>query len=100
MIMKFQVDMSTLPGGSTLFKQMLVDFQGSFDNETSLLLEQLRHLSAQLLGSKSEKVRPESTVEPFPLFDTPDRSSVRMRNLSMKLMTWKSNVVANASWAG
>ncbi len=68
--MKFDVD--TLPDDSTVLKEMLVESQARFDRETSILLEQIRHLRAQLFGRKSEKLPRESNVELLPLFDMPE----------------------------
>ncbi len=75
--MKF--DPASLPDDPTLLKQMLVSFgedlanlQKRFDQETGILLEQVRHLRAQLFGRKSERIKPESGVQPLPLFDLPE----------------------------
>ena len=68
--MKF--DVSTLPDDSKLLKQLLVDFQGHFDKETGILIEQIRHLRAQLFGRKSEKIKPASGIQLLPLFDMPE----------------------------
>ena len=65
-------DASTLPDDPTVLKQMLVDFQRHFDRETSILLEQVRLLRAQLYGRKSEKVIPTDGPQPLPLFDMPE----------------------------
>ena len=61
-----------LPDDPTALKQMLVDFQRHFDKETSILLEQIRLLRAQLYGRKSEKVIPVDGPQPLPLFDMPE----------------------------
>ncbi len=66
------VEASTLPDDSTLLKQMLVDFQEYYDKETGILLEQIRHLRAQLFGRKSEKFQSEGGPQPLPLFDMPE----------------------------
>jgi len=66
------MDVSTLPDDSTLLKQMLVNSQVHFDKETGILLEQIRHLRAQLFGRKSEKIQPEGGPQPLPLFDLPE----------------------------
>jgi transposase len=66
------VEASTLPDDSTLLKQMLVDFQEHYDKETGILLEQIRHLRAQLFGRKSEKFQSEGGPQPLPLFDMPE----------------------------
>jgi len=67
-----KTDVSTLPDDAALLKQMLVDSQARFDKETDILLEQIRHLRAQLYGRKSEKVRREDGPQPLPLFDIPE----------------------------
>jgi transposase len=65
------IDIATLPNDQAQLKQMLVDFQARFDKETGILLEEIRHLRAQLFGRKSEKVR-EDGPQPLPLFDMPE----------------------------
>ncbi len=71
-IFNMNLDIATLPDDSTLLKQMLVEFQGHFDKETGILLEQIRLLRAQLFGRKSEKIKPGSSVQPLFLFDMPE----------------------------
>jgi transposase len=70
--MKF--DSATLPDDHVQLKQMLVDFQDHHDRETTILLEQIRHLRAQLFGRKSEKTVVEDGPQPLPLFDMPEPS--------------------------
>jgi transposase len=67
-----KTDVSTLPDDHLLLKGMIVDLQARYDKETGILLEQIRHLRAQLFGRKSEKLRPENGPEPLPLFDMPE----------------------------
>jgi len=67
-----KMDVSTLPDDSLLLKGVIVDLQTRFDKETGILLEQIRHLRAQLFGRKSEKLRSEGGPEPLPLFDMPE----------------------------
>jgi transposase len=55
-----------------LLKEIIVDLHTRFDKETGILLEQIRHLRAQLFGRKSEKIRPEGGPQPLPLFDMPE----------------------------
>lgn len=65
-----------LPDNSTELKQMLVEFQDYHDKETDILREQIRHLRAQLFGRKSEKIVPEDSPQPLPLFDMPEPEGV------------------------
>ncbi len=72
-------DIATLPDDPAVLKQMLVDshqsitdLQDRFDKETSILMEQIRLLRAQLYGRKSEKVIPQDGPRPLPLFDMPE----------------------------
>lgn len=67
-----KVEALTLPDDTALLKKMLVDFQGHYDKETGILLEQIRYLRAQLFGRKSEKIQPEGGPQPLPLFDMPE----------------------------
>jgi len=66
------IEAATLPDDTTLLKQMLVDFQGHYDKETGILLEQISLLRAQLYGRKSEKFKPADGPQPLPLFDMPE----------------------------
>jgi transposase len=66
------INSSTLPDDSAELKQMLTDFQKHHDKETDLLLEEIRHLRAQLFGRKSEKGGSEGGPFPLPLFDMPE----------------------------
>lgn len=66
------VNPSTLPDDSDQLKRMLLDFQDHHDKETDILLEQIRHLRAQLFGRKSEKTPVEGGPVPLPLFDMPE----------------------------
>ena len=66
------VKATTLPDDSDLLKQMLFDFQDHHDKQTSILLEQISLLRAQLYGRKSEKFHPVDGPQPLPLFDMPE----------------------------
>ena len=72
-------DASTLPDSPDTLKSFVLDLQGEivtlremYDKETSILLEQIRLLRAQLYGRKSEKIIPEDGPQPLPLFDMPE----------------------------
>lgn len=67
-----QKNVSTLPDDPAALKEIIVDLHDRFDKETGILLEQIRHLRAQLFGRKSEKIRPEGGPQPLPLFDMPE----------------------------
>jgi transposase len=67
-----KLDAATLPDDTIQLKQILVDFQEHYDKETGILLEQIRHLRAQLFGRKSEKFTLEDGPQPLPLFDMPE----------------------------
>jgi transposase len=43
-----------------------------YEKDTELLLEQIRHLRAQLFGRKSEKGPDGKEIQPLPLFDMPE----------------------------
>lgn len=76
------IDISTLPDDSDQLKQMLLDFQDHHDKETDILLEQIRHLRAQLFGRKSEKTPVEGGPMPLPLFDMPEpKGTKRLRRI-------------------
>jgi transposase len=72
-------DVSTLPDTPDDLKEIIVDLHGQieglrdvYDKETGILLEQIRHLRAQLFGRKSEKITPEGGPQALPLFDMPE----------------------------
>ena len=65
-------DIATLPDDPAVLKQMLVDSHHHFDKETSILLEQIRLLRAQLYGRKSEKIILQDGPQPLALFDMPE----------------------------
>ena len=72
-------DAATLPDTPGALKEIIVDLHGQvadlrdvYDKETGILLEQIRHLRAQLFGRKSEKIMPEGGPQPLPLFDMPE----------------------------
>jgi len=72
-------DASTLPDSPDALKSFVLALQGEiitlremYDKETSILLEQIRLLRAQLYGRKSEKIIPEDGPQPLPLFDMPE----------------------------
>ncbi len=67
-----QKNVSTLPDDPAALKEIIVDLHDRFDKETGILLEQIRHLRAQLFGRKSEEIRPEGGPQPLPLFDMPE----------------------------
>ena len=66
------IEATTLPDDTALLKQMLVDFQGHYNKETGILLEEISLLRAQLYGRKSEKFKPVDGPQPLPLFDMPE----------------------------
>lgn len=63
---------TTLPDDTDQLKQMLVEFQGHHDKETTLLLEEISLLRAQLYGRKSEKSQAVDGPQPLALFDMPE----------------------------
>jgi transposase len=74
-----KIDPATLPETPSVLKEIVVDLHGQIadlrdahDKETDILLEQIRHLRAQLFGRKSEKIKQEGGPQPLPLFDMPE----------------------------
>jgi transposase len=72
-------DVSSLPNTPDALKEIIVDLHGQivglrdvYDKETDILLEQIRHLRAQLFGRTSEKIKHEGDPQPLPLFDMPE----------------------------
>jgi transposase len=65
-------DPATLPDDHTQLKQMLVSLRDQYDKETSILLEQISLLRAQLYGRTSEKTPTAGGPQPLPLFDMPE----------------------------
>jgi len=73
------IDVSTLLDSPDALKEIISDLDGQIsklqdahDKQTDILLEQIRHLRAQLFGRKSDKVYPDSSAQPLPLFDMPE----------------------------
>ena len=85
MLMGMNFDPSTLPDTPVDLKEIIVDLTDQVsdlhgqitdlkdvhDKETDILLEQIRHLRAQLFGRKSDKGHSASS-QPLPLFDMPE----------------------------
>ena len=72
--MKF--DTSTLPDDSESLKLIITDLHSRHDKETSILLEQIRHLRDKLFGRKSEKMIIDIGVRPLLLFDMPEPADI------------------------
>jgi transposase len=77
------LDISTLPDDSESLKLIIADLQSQFvglndryNKETSILLEQIRHLRDKLFGRKSEKMAPDTGVQPLLLFDMPEPEEI------------------------
>lgn len=73
------LSLATLPDSADSLKDIIVNMHGqmtslrtTFDKETYILLEQIRHLRALLYGRKSEKIAPVDGPQPLPLFDMPE----------------------------
>ena len=71
------IDAVTLPDTPSGLKEIIVGLHGQIaglreahDKETGILLEQIRHLRAQLFGRKSEKIQ--GGPQTLPLFDMPE----------------------------
>jgi transposase len=76
---------STLPDDSESLKLIIADLQGQFaglknryDKETSILLEEIRHLRGQLFGRKSEKLPIHTNTQPLFLFDMPEPEDIEL----------------------
>lgn len=73
-----RIHADALPDDQALLQKMLIEFQAFYDRETSILLDQIRLLRAQLYGRKSEKLpRPDGPQPQFlPFFDMPEPEHV------------------------
>jgi transposase len=72
-----EINAATLPDTPHDLKEIIIGLQGQIadlhevhDKETGILLEQIRHLRAQLFGRKSEKIQ--GGPQTLPLFDMPE----------------------------
>ncbi len=72
-----EINAATLPDTPYDLKEIIIGLQGQIadlheahDKQTDILLEQIRHLRAQLFGRKSEKIQ--SGPQTLPLFDMPE----------------------------
>jgi len=68
--MNFNVN--TLPDDTDSLKRMIIELQESYNKNTDILLEQIRHLRDKLFGRKSEKMAADPIAYPLPLFDMPE----------------------------
>lgn len=66
------LNLATLPDDPVQLKQLLVERQAHFNTQTDILLEEIRHLRAQLFGRKSDKPLAGDGPQPLPLFDMPE----------------------------
>lgn len=73
------LDASTLPNSSVELKGIVgklheenAALRNRHEKETTILLDQISLLRAQLYGRKSEKIIPEDGPKPLPLFDMPE----------------------------
>jgi len=73
------LDLSQLPDDTGKLKAVIVDLQrnyeqlrADYDRETTIFIEQIRLLRAQLYGRKTEKVRIGHQYATLPLFDMPE----------------------------
>ncbi len=73
------LELSQLPDDAGKLKAVIVDLQhkldelkADFEKETSILIEQIRLLRAQLYGRKTEKIPLEHSDTTLPLFDMPE----------------------------
>ena len=72
-----EINAATLPDTPDDLKEIIIGLQGQItdlhevhNKETDILLEQIRHLRAQLFGRKSEKIQ--GGPQTLPLFDMPE----------------------------
>ena len=72
-----EINAATLPDTPSELKEIVIGLQGQMSDlreahnkETDILLEQIRHLRAQLFGRKSEKIQ--GGPQTLPLFDMPE----------------------------
>ena len=72
-----EINATTLPDTPHDLKEIIIGLQGQIadlheahDKQTGILLEQIRHLRAQLFGRKSEKIQ--GGPQTLPLFDMPE----------------------------
>ena len=72
-----EINVTTLPDTPHDLKEIIIGLQGQIadlheahDKQTGILLEQIRHLRAQLFGRKSEKIQ--GGPQTLPLFDMPE----------------------------
>jgi transposase len=67
-----EINAATLPDTPGELKEIIIGLHEAHEKETGILLEQIRHLRAQLFGRKSEKIQ--GGPQTLPLFDMPEPS--------------------------
>ena len=67
-----EINAATLPDTPGELKEIIIGLHEAHEKETGILLEQIRHLRAQLFGRKSEKIQ--DGPQTLPLFDMPEPS--------------------------
>ena len=88
------LDIAKLPNDAVKLKAVIADLQQShehkldelrtdFEKETSILIEQIRLLRAQLYGRKSEKIRSEYNDATLPLFDMPEPEELPVEEIEV-----------------
>jgi transposase len=72
-----EINAATLPNTPSELKEIIIGLHGQMaglrevhEKETDILLEQIRHLRAQLFGRKTEKIQ--GGPQTLPLFDMPE----------------------------
>ena len=66
------LSLATLPDDPVQLKQLPVERQAHFNTQTDILLEEIRHLRAQLFGRKSDKSLARYSPQSLPLLDLPE----------------------------
>lgn len=70
-------DINKLPDDTESLKGIIVDLHARYDKDTSLFLEQIRHLRDKLFGRKNEKIPSNgSGAVQLPLFDMPEPETI------------------------
>ena len=65
-----EINAATLPDTPGELKEIIIGLHEAHEKETGILLEQIRHLRAQLFGRKTEKIQ--YGPQTLPLFDMPE----------------------------
>ena len=74
----------TLPDDPAALREIIASLQARHERQTSILLEQIRHLRQLLFGRRSERLPVDSTSVQLPLFDLPEPEHIEPAKVAVE----------------